>query len=394
MMNKENMSMDQLLNEELRELLTAGDGQCVTIYLPGHNNPFEAREDPIRFRNLLKEAEERLIKGGSRAPAAREFLLPLHRLGDDPSLWQYQPNGLAIFFSTGLLRHYRLPLPFAEMVVVADRFHLKPLIPLFAEDHDFFVLAMSQKDIRLLQGNRLRAWELELEKVPRSKDEALQYDDPERLLQFKIKASVGEGGRGIAAFFSHGVGLDDASRKDDIRRYLAQVDKGLQEALKQESAPLVLAGVDYLLPLYRQVNTYPNLLEEGISGNPELLSADELHALTWPKVHAYFRKTGEEAIAQYRELAGKGRTSGELREILAAAHQGRVYKLLVVLGVQVWGNYSPEEGTLELHEEPAAGSGDLLDLAAIQTILNGGQVYIVERQLMPDDLPIAAVFRF
>ncbi len=393
MMNKEKMRMDQLLKEELRELLTAGDGQCITICLPGHNNPFEAREDPIRFRNLLKEAEERLIRGGSRGPEVREFLLPLQRLGDDPSLWQYQPHGLAIFFSAGLLRHYRLPLPLEEVVVVARRFYLKPLIPLFAEDHDFFVLAMSQKDIRLFQGNRLRAWELELEKVPRSKDEALQYDDPERSFQLKIKAPVGAGSRGIATFFSHGVALDDSS-KDDIRRYLARVDRGLQEVLSQKSAPLVLAGVDYILPLYRQVNTYPNLLEEGISGNPEQLSADGLHALTWPKVHAYFRKSGEEAIAQYRGLAGKGRASGELKEILPAAHQGRVYKLLVVLGVQVWGNYSPEGGTLELHEEPAAGSEDLLDLAAIKTILNGGQVYIVERQLMPDDLPIAAIFRF
>lgn len=33
--------------------------------------------------------------------------------------------------------------------------------------------------------------------------------------------------------------------------------------------PLVLAGVEYLLPIYRRANTYPYLLDGGVTGNPE-----------------------------------------------------------------------------------------------------------------------------
>ncbi len=384
--------MDQFPREELKTLLTPTGGHCVSLYLPAHGNPFEAREDPIRFRNLLKEAEERLIQEGLRAVEAKEFLAPMQRLLDEPSVWQYQPNGLVVFLSRDFFRVFRLPVDLEELVAVAPRFHLKPLIHLLTEDYGFYLLALSQKEIRLLQGNRFRVWDVEIDdKVPKSLDEAIKYDDPERQFQFKGKATVGRGQR-HALVFSHGAGLENS--KDDIQRYLLQVDRGLQDVLRPERSPLLLAGVDYLLPIYREVNTYPHLLEEAIIGNPQLLGADELHARAWQKVHAHFLKDREEAIAQYRQLAGGGRTSKELEEILPAAAQGRVYKLLVATGMQVWGNFLPDAGTVQRQAEPTAGSEDLLDLAAIQTLLNGGVVYTVERSAIPDDSPIAAVFRY
>ena len=164
--------------------------------------------------------------------------------------------------------------------------------------------------------------------------------------------------------------------------------------LRQNRVPLMLAGVDYLVSIYREVNSYPNLLGEGIIGNPELLSPEELHARAWKLVQPRFLKAREEAISQYKQLAGTGRTSREIAEIVPAAAQGRVEKLVVALGVQVWGNFLPDRGTVELHDEPAAGSEDLLDRAAIETLLNGGKVYTAEPDALPDNAPIIALFRY
>ncbi len=66
----------------------------------------------------------------------------------------------------------------------------------------------------------------------------------------------------------------------------------------------------------------------------------------------------------------------------AAAH-GRVETLFVAVGVQRWGAFDPSTGSVTQHEMRQAGDEDLLDLAAISTMINGGTVYA----LAPDDLP-------
>ena len=382
--------MDQLAKEELKELLAPCGEHCISLYMPTNRAPVEGRQDLIRFKNMVREAEERLIRGGLRPPEAKEYLAPLTRLADDQGFWQYRGDGLAIFYSRDRVRQFRLPMRFEELVVVANRFHLKPLITLFTEESCFYVLALSQNEIRLIQGNRCGAWGVELEDIPASLAEAIKNDDPEQQLQFRSKTSIGPGRR-HAFFFAHG-GLDDS--KDDIRRYLQLIDKGLKEVLGQDRFPLMLAGVDYLASIYREVNSYSNLLPEGIVGNPEQLSPEELHARAWKLIQPRFLKAGEEAIAQYRQLAGTGRTSREIAEIVPAAAQGRVEKLVVALGVQVWGSLSPDRGSVELHRGPGAGSEDLLDLAAIQALLNGGMVYTSEPGALPDNAPIIALFRY
>jgi hypothetical protein len=384
--------MDQFSKEELKDLLTPCEGQCVSLYLPTHRAPVEGRQDLIRFKNMLRETEERLVSGGLRAPEAREFMVPLHRLLDDEAFWQYRGDGLAVFYSRDRLRAYRLPDRFEELVVVADRFHLKPLIPLLTEASGFYILALSQNEIRLLEGNRYCAWEVELQNIPASLAEALQYDEPERQVQFRTKSPPGLGGQRYALHFTHGVGLGD--NKDDIRRYFHLIDKGLQEVFRPDHHPLILAGVEYLIPLYREVNTYPDLLAECIPGSPELLSPEELHERAWKLVYPRFAKCRQEVIAQYRQLAGTGRTSRELREIVPASVHGRVEKLLVAAGVQTCGTYLADGDVVEIAADPTAGSVDLLDLAAIHTVMNGGMVYAVEPDKLPESAPAVAVYRY
>jgi len=77
-----------------------------------------------------------------------------------------------------------------------------------------------------------------------------------------------------------------------------------------------------------------------------------------------------------------------------AAHHGRVDVLFVALGIQVWGAIDLSTNTVHEHEDHEPGDEDLLDLAAIQTILNGGIVYAVEPEQVPDHAPLAAVFRY
>lgn len=383
--------MDFLTKDDLKTLMQRREGWCVSLYMPAHRTVPEALQDPIRFKNLLRQAEERLQTGGLRAPEAKQMLASAEQVLDNSQFWQHQSDGLVTFVAADLCRFYRLPLPFQELAVVTDRFHLTPLLPLLSSDGRFYVLALSQNEVRLLQCTRHVVTTVELEGIPKSMAEALKYDDPQRQLQFHTGTPPGTGRR-PAIFHGYGVGIDDA--KDNILRYFRQVDHGLRELLRGEQAPLVLASVDYLLPIYREATTYAHLMDEGVSGNPEGRLAQELHAQAWKLVEPYFRQAQEEALNQYHQLAGTGRTSTDLRDILPAAAHGRVESLFVAVGVQRWGTYDRATDTITVHQEGQPGDEDLLDLAAMLTISNSGSVYAVEPDKVPGEMPLAALYRY
>jgi Bacterial archaeo-eukaryotic release factor family 7 len=383
--------MDVFTTDELKTLMQHEEKSCVSLYMPAHRTAPETLQDPIRFKNLLRQAEERLVSGGLRAADARQILAPAEKLLDNHRFWQHQSDGLATFLAPDVSHYYRLPLRFEELVVVTERFHLTPLLPLLTGDGRFYVLALSQNAVRLLQCTRYHVSEVDLEGLPTSLDEALKYDDPERQLQFHTGTPPGTGRR-PAMFHGHGVGIDDS--KDNILRYCQQLDAGLRTLLQGEQAPLVLAAVDYLMPIYREANTYGHLLPDGVSGNPEGLRAEELQAQAWQVVELSFRQAQEEAQSQYHRLAGTGRTATDIREVLPAAAHGRVECLFVAVGVQQWGTYDRDGDTLQAHQEAQPGDEDLLDLAAMLTISNGGIVYAVEPTEVPGEGTVAAIFRY
>lgn len=390
--------MQIISRDEIKPLLEQPKGNCVSIYMPAHPAGPEVRQDPIRFKNLIREAEVRLVDAGLEPQEATQLLQKAIDL-DTPAFWEQMGEpGLAIFISQDFFRYYTLPLNFQELVVVTDRFHVKPLLPILNGNGRFYVLALSQQDVRFFEGTRYTINQIEVENMPKSLDEALQRDDTAKDGQFRIATSKG----GTANTFVqpgefHGQGSPDRDQhQEQIRQFFYVIDNALHEKLRDETAPLVLAGVEYLLPLYRQANSYQHLMVEGITGNPEILSAQELHAQAWPIVEADFQKSQQEFLDRFQQLFGgnTGKASNDLQKIIPAAYYQRVDSLLVAVDQQQWGLFDPSSETVYLHEEKETGDEDLLDLVASHTLLNGGTVYAVPPEQIPYSTPVAAIFRY
>jgi hypothetical protein len=377
--------------DELRILTESSQAPCVSVYMPTHRVPTENQQDRTRLKNLIRQAQDALQAYGLRPAEAESFLEPATRLLGAIPFWKDKRDGLALFLSPGVFRQYQLPTRFESLVVVAHRFHVKPLLA-FLGGKEFFVLALSQNEVRLFEGSPFGLSAIDdLEGVPKSLADALKYDELIKQLQFRTGTGVG-GARGERAAMFHGQSADDA--KDRIQRYFRQIDQGLRDLLREAQAPLVLAGVEYLLPIYKEINTYQHLLNGGITGNPEGVSPEELHRQAWAQVEPYFKREQDEAAARYRQLAGTGRTSSDPREIVPGAYHGRVEFLFVAVGRQQWGDYDPGANRVDLHPQGRPGSFDLLDLAATQTLLHGGAVYAVDPDEVPDEAELAAVFRY
>lgn len=383
--------MTMVSTDELRALVEKPKGVCVSMYMPTHRSGRETRQDPIRLKNLVRQAEKQLIEQGLRSTDAQDLVSPMAVLLEDTHFWRHQGDGLALFSCPGVFRCYRLPLSFDELVVVTGRFHLKPLLTLFTGDKRFYILALSQNKVRLLEATHYSVNEVELTNVPQSLSEALRYDDKERQLQFHTPTPVGRGGQ-AAIYHGQGVGADDT--KTDLLRYFRRIDRGLTQLLAGERSPLILAAVDYLHPIYAQANTYPHLISGGVAGNPDGMSDNELRDHAWPAIRPHLISERQEASARYKELAGTEHASNKLAKVVAAAYHGRVAQLFVAVGVQRWGSFDPERGRVHSHRKERPGDEDLLDYAAIHTLVSGGSVYAVPPEEMPDDSPLAAIFRY
>jgi hypothetical protein len=383
-------SMNALSQDELKTLMGKHQGLCVSIFMPTFRTGVESQQNQIRFRNLLRSAEEKLLAAGLRSQEVKELLEPAQALPGNVLFWRRQSDGLALFLSTDLFRYFCLPEAFQELIVVADHFHIRPLLPVLSGDKRFYILALSQKEVRLLEGTRRTVQEIELEGVPKSIEEALQYDALEKQVRFRT-GSV-SGGTGMAMVSGHGGVVDDT--KDNLLKYFRMIDRGLHDLLKDERAPLILAGVDYLFPIYREANTFPHLIEEGIPGNPKGTSSESLYRMALKIVSPFFQKSENDAIAQYRQSSGTGLTSADIREIVPDAAHGRVGMLFIAAESQAWGTFNRESGTVEVHQKREADDEDLLEIAAAQTYLNGGSVFLLPPEKMPEPKDLAAVFRY
>jgi hypothetical protein len=379
--------MELLQKDQLRTLVDGSAGPCVSIFLPTHRWGVETKQDCIRLKNQLRAAEKQLAARGLRSTEVKEVVEPVQKLCDNHGFWQYQSDGLAVFRSPALFRYYRLPIRLEELLVVAERFYVKPLFRLFMEDERFYLLALSKKEVRLLECTRYGVREVELpEGTPRSLQEVLQLAGVERQIQVHSA--------GTAVLF-HGHGARAEDEKQDLREFLRRVDKGVREKLREARAPLVLAGVDYLMALYRDANTYSQLVSDGgVQGNPDGRRPEELQAEAWKVAEPYFRKGRQETASRYIELAGSGRTSNDTRQVVPAACQGRVEHLFVAGDHQQWGSFDPATHRVRISRKKRLGDEDLLDLAALQTFLQGGSVYTVPPEELPGGKLLAAVFRY
>jgi Bacterial archaeo-eukaryotic release factor family 7 len=380
---------------ELGALMEQQVGPCISLFLPTERTGADMQQNPPRLRNLIREAEYHLLLNNLSAPQVEAVLEPVRGLVDNEPFWLHPEDGLAVFRSPDLFRAYWLPGRFKEQAVVARHFYLKPLLPSLTSDGRFYLLALSHNHIRLLEGTRYGAREVALpEAVPCSEASATRYDESENELQYHSSSSgavIGKGGRCATVFHGQGGGTDD--EKGQLLRYFRQIDRGLHAKLGDERAPLVLAGVASLFPLYREANTYPHLLEEGVPGNPDRVSVETLHKQAWTVVGPSLSQARREAAARYRECAATGRASHTVREIVPAAYDGRVESLFLEAGQEQWGAFNPTTRMLHVHRQARFNDDDLLDVAATQTLLQGGSVYVVERVGMPDEGPLAAVLR-
>ncbi|MEM6955246.1 MAG: hypothetical protein AAF411_00660 [Myxococcota bacterium] len=354
---------DPFSTREIDALLVPREGPHVSFFLPTSRVTPHAEHDRVVLRNQRAEAFTALTeRHGLRRREAESLLLPVDGLLEDSAFWAHLSDGLALFVADGHFTSLRVASPLPERLTVAPRFVVQPLLPLLSGDGTYYVLALSANVVRVFEASRSGISALHLADLPTDLREALELRgrDP--------KDTTNRGWQG------------DEGKKRLYRKLFTRVDRVLRPMLRGE--PVVLAGVDHLLPIFRRASGYARLVSDAVSGNPDELSKEQLHEKTWPLVQAIFDAPRREAIAAFAEKAGTGLTANGLADVLIASSEGRIDTLFVDPAASAIGTFDVESRRLAIDGDPRANSQDLIGLAAQWSHERGGRVYVAE----PDDL--------
>lgn len=359
----------------------------LSLYLPlpaGRPDPPRTR---ILTKNLLAHAERALRADGLRAAAVNELVDTARHQIESALATSLPGAGLAVFAGGERGQSLRVPLRLPTMVAVGDSYAVGPLLPLLRGVDRFFTLGLSQDEIRLYEGDRFHLARMDLEGLEIASWLTMPPPAPPQVHAFV----AGRGGSATQPMF-HGTDGGDEDRKTRLLQHMRGVDRALRAVVDDPDAPLVLAGVRSLQALYRRANSHPNLLPEGIDGNPRDLRLDVLHQQSWAIAKTVLRREESAALLRYADLRGRGRTLEDTDDVLTAANQGRVETLLVA--AETGGPGNTANGTPVIRRQATRGVAEHLERAAVATLRHGGAVFALPASRLPGSSPVAAALRY
>ena len=384
--------MPILTKEQFERLAKFDNKPCISIFLPTQRSGKDVLEekDRIQLKSQWKKVYEKLKDMNLSQEQIDKLGEPVEELLADKSFWRHQSDGLAIFLADGFVEKFSLPINFEAFTYVADHFYLKPLVPMFSGDTSFYLLSLHTDSVKFYECTQYTIQEVVVDDLtPQRLEDRVGYDFEEKNRKHKTQNNM------MGTATQHGYSPATRDQKNEVLRFFRAVDDGLQTVLHNKKAPMIVACQDYLFPIYQEATKYNNLYSKSVPGNPgDYENIYALHAAALDQLESLFNKDKEEKMEQFREL-NPDRTSTRVSDILPAIYEGKVDTLFLQNREDIWGNYNEEMASVEVHDERRNGSLSLMNLAAIKVIEQGGQVYLIENQFMPDKSSrMNAVFRY
>jgi hypothetical protein len=382
-----------VLSKELFESLINFKGEhCVSLYLPTHRSGVQVNEmeDNSAFKKNLQEITNALKAQGVDQTRIQKLLEPGYELLRNDIFWRYLDQGLAVFIADDFFKFIKMPDTPAKEMLINSTFMVKPLVNAMTVKEYFYLLVVSKKQAKFFKANAFGMQQIQIDELPNGIDDVVHLEEKEDQKLFRTDTA----GAGKGASF-HGQGAGKPDEKENIAMYLEEVDETLwEEVLHNENVPLLLAGVEYLLPIYKSVSHYKNIWSEVITGSHEHDDLNSLFKLARQVMEPYFQERTKKALAQFGNQSATALTSSIPSDIVPAAHYARVGHLFVLKGSHLWGSFNEMENILTVHDTKEEGDECLVDKAVIKTILNGGDVHFVSKEDLPAESNMAALMRY
>ncbi|MFC9324352.1 chemotaxis protein [Kitasatospora sp. NPDC057015] len=366
------MHSAELTPSVLAELRRLRRYPAVSVVMPTHRSEPDNAQDPVRLRNLVAEAKNRLHADEAVSRADRlDVVEQLDRAVAEVDL-VHAEDGLLIFAAPGEHQVWSLPRSVPERVVFSDTFLTRNLVATHAAAAPSWVLTVSAERAALFGG----AGDRLAEAVGRGFPVELRPDLPD----VERKERIGD--------------VPSTFRDEQTRHYLREADAALAAVLEAEPRPLYVLGEAAALAELDEVGTAAKAAVARVTrGGLGRASA----AVVREAVAGAAAEQAVRAVAQAKErleqaLGVKSLAAG-IDEVWQSVAEGRA--ALVVLEEDYW---EPVRVT-DNHLVPApAGESDvredMVDEIVERALDTGAQVEFVPNGELTGHGRIAAVLRY
>ena len=416
-------SVGQISLAAVRQLLAPHAGPCLSVYLPTHHTVPDNTVDLPSFRHLMTAIE--LALSATQPPAEIDRLLtPCRQLEGDRGFWQHTSDGLAVLATDGQAQVFLLPQPVRPLALATPQFHTMPLLRIASSIDRFNLLTLTSRAAGVYEGLATEAGVERLDPVPLhaprstaaegagrasgtaldvTRDEAV---DEETFQPHRVQRGMGPSGMCSGTVVHGGSGSKQDDIDDDTEIFLRHVDEIVRQRVSAHSAlPLLLVALPRLAAVFRSISKNPLLLANGIPKDGHLMPDHELPHLIAPVIAAARAARIASDIRAFQEARPHDRGSGDLSDIARAAVAGRVATLLIEQERFEPGWLDPATGAIHgdgevptdlsrSGDQPAARTADLFGRVAETVVLHGGKVVALEKNAMPTESGVAAIYRY
>jgi hypothetical protein len=375
---------------DLAEIAGSTGFPRISIYMRTHRTFPETEQDPIRLSNALKEAEKQMTEADVRSAGA--LLAAARQKTEEHKFWRYQDHSLAVLIEDGETHWLKLPKDVPELTVVASRYHVRPLIDIFSEAGSYHVLAATRGNVRFFTGGERYFEEVEVENLPTSLDEIKGRTD------FEDQAGYHASSRGSAdtpKYHALGESAEDYE-ETELEQFAKDIAKAIDSHLSASAVPLILIAQPRLLGRLKQELRYRSIAEENVQRDPASMKDDELRETSWAIAKPLLRDPRDALRERCNALLGGADIPGskDLQELMRSADEGRIETLLLAPKENVWGRYDEDRREVTCMDENAPDNEDLLNLLALKTLSQGGDVISLSDELADKSGPAVGLYRY
>lgn len=380
MIVEKSSALEPLELARLHEILRT-PGPCVTVVLPPYHPGEQAKSGAVLLKSDIQDAARSLGERGFPKAKVLDLLAPMEQLANDPASLAGSRWGRVIFCSPEVFCQFQLMQPVKPSITIAGCFAVRRLLSELWTPKLFYVLALSKESVRLFRCTGEGAEAVELPAgVPSTLEEALALEPPDHDLENRAAIGTSTGSMHAVRF---GTGSGRETQNVHLSDFYKLVDRGIHKLLHGLETPVLLAGVEEDLVAYRSISLYRNLAKTSLQGSPNL------SMLTVETVmHACSLLRGEElqnevnALMEAKEHSAPGRFVTDPGAIVSAAFDGRVHQLYLDERAEFIGSFR------SWFEE------ELLNLSAVETLVNGGKAFELPNGQLPEGAAALAILRY
>lgn len=319
-------------NKVLKSILGSANGLHLTTYIKFDGNVLSFQR---RLRKLLKTPKSHL-ESVLTDDQVEKFLAPFEALARDTTLLKQMSGNIGIFRKNNFFRFLSLPIEIEEMSVVANTFHIKPLVKWAQYDQEFILVGLKEDGAVLYKGSQS-----EFKKLNEVQHSSSQW-------------------------------LEDLNANTNSVVFVA----GAKELVKT------------FIRNYKSEKLYPETIAIDF--------ADDKAFEISKKIRSVLRLDSQtkmaDTIGEFIRAKNSGFTKANIFQIAKAAIKGNVRKLIVAEDYFVFGKLDRLSGGLEINPLDLDHEDDcLLDDIAQAVLLNGGEVIVAKKNEIPGGKVIMAI---